>query len=131
MPFYSGWGLTRDRKKCERRSAKLSLQQLVAGALIRYPLYLNPLTQKRCEVEELIDCVTLQLPQEGEVEVCYAYGFSLWKCFFVSAFVGRSARKLVFVNKVEGLSRLVTKEDALLVWGKRDQRVAKDKPAGC
>jgi capsular polysaccharide export protein len=40
-PFYTGWGLTRDRHLVARRSRKLTLDELVAGVLIRYPLYLN------------------------------------------------------------------------------------------
>jgi capsular polysaccharide export protein len=41
-PFYSGWGLTRDlHPPTERRQRRLSLDELVAGALIDYPLYLN------------------------------------------------------------------------------------------
>ncbi len=41
-PFYSGWGLTRDlHPPTERRQRRLTLDELVAGALIDYPLYLN------------------------------------------------------------------------------------------
>jgi capsular polysaccharide export protein len=38
-PFYAGWGLTDDQCPCSRRSRKLTLVQLVAGALLRYPRY--------------------------------------------------------------------------------------------
>jgi capsular polysaccharide export protein len=41
-PFYSGWGLTRDLQPAiERRKRRLTLDELVAGALIDYPLYIN------------------------------------------------------------------------------------------
>jgi len=40
-PFYAGWGLTEDRLQVSRRSRKLSLDQLVAGALLRYPVYFD------------------------------------------------------------------------------------------
>jgi capsular polysaccharide export protein len=42
MPFYAGWGLTRDSMTCPRRTRRLSVEELVCGALIRYPRYLNP-----------------------------------------------------------------------------------------
>jgi capsular polysaccharide export protein len=42
MPFYAGWGLTTDRLTNERRKLKLTLEELVCGALIKYPRYLNP-----------------------------------------------------------------------------------------
>jgi len=38
-PFYAGWGLTEDQLGLPRRTRRLSLDELVAGALLRYPLY--------------------------------------------------------------------------------------------
>jgi len=44
LPFYAGWGLTTDKAvfpaSClTRRTRQLSLDELVAGALLRYPIY--------------------------------------------------------------------------------------------
>lgn len=43
QPFYAGWGLTQDCAEhaaaFERRKRKLSLSQLIAGALLHYPIY--------------------------------------------------------------------------------------------
>jgi capsular polysaccharide export protein len=39
QPFYAGWGLTADVLPVERRSRRLSLDELVAAALIIYPRY--------------------------------------------------------------------------------------------
>jgi capsular polysaccharide export protein len=39
VPFYAGWGLTEDRYRCERRSRRLKLDELVAGCLLIYPRY--------------------------------------------------------------------------------------------
>ncbi|EAK0772752.1 capsular polysaccharide biosynthesis protein [Campylobacter jejuni] len=55
MPFYAGWGLTKDKYRCERRTRKLSLEELVAGALIAYPRYINPKTKTLCEIEVCLD----------------------------------------------------------------------------
>ena len=55
QPFYSGWGLTNDMDPVERRTRNLSLVELVAGALIEYPVYCHPDTGRRCEVEELVE----------------------------------------------------------------------------
>jgi capsular polysaccharide export protein len=41
-PFYAGWGLTQDRVVAPRRTRRRSLDELVALALLRYPLYLHP-----------------------------------------------------------------------------------------
>lgn len=38
-PFYAGWGLTNDRLTIARRERRLSLDELVAGVLLHYPIY--------------------------------------------------------------------------------------------
>lgn len=55
-PFYAGWGLTEDRGPAlPRRSRRLTLDQLVAGALILYPRYLDPVTGLPCTPERFIN----------------------------------------------------------------------------
>lgn len=41
QPFYAGWGLTHDAVPHARRTRRLSLDELVAGTLIEYPVYLS------------------------------------------------------------------------------------------
>jgi capsular polysaccharide export protein len=51
-PFYAGWGLTRDLGPVPtRRRARLTLPELVHGALICYPRYFDPVTGRPCPVE--------------------------------------------------------------------------------
>lgn len=57
QPFYAGWGLTEDHAPISRRSRRLTLDALVACALIRYPLYRHPLTGEPCEVEAVADAL--------------------------------------------------------------------------
>lgn len=55
VPFYAGWGLTRDLAKVpERRGRRLTLDQLIAAVLIVYPRYLDPVTGLPCTPEVLI-----------------------------------------------------------------------------
>lgn len=54
-PFYAGWGLTTDLRPVPRRTRRLSLAELVAGALIAYPRYFDPKLGQPCEVENLLD----------------------------------------------------------------------------
>jgi capsular polysaccharide export protein len=39
LPFYAGWGLTQDALEQPWRQRTLTLDMLVAGALLRYPIY--------------------------------------------------------------------------------------------
>ena len=121
MPFYAGWGLTLDKQTCVRRSTSLSLPQLVAAALIKYPCYVDPQTDEICEVEVIIDWLALQLePQSQAVEICYAFGSSLWKRAFIKSFIGRMAKRIVFVQSKSKLANLIRKDAnvAVLLWGK-------------
>lgn len=56
-PFYSGWGLTDDRQKIERRKRTLKLEELFAISYIKYPFYFNPFTKEKIEIEDAIDCI--------------------------------------------------------------------------
>jgi capsular polysaccharide export protein len=49
-PFYAGWGLTDDRGAAPAPVRRgVSLDALVAGALVVYPLYLDPVTWLPCD----------------------------------------------------------------------------------
>ena len=55
LPFYAGWGLTHDRCQSERRGRRLSLDELVHGALIAYPRYVSRRSGWAVEPEEAIE----------------------------------------------------------------------------
>ncbi|PRY26040.1 capsular polysaccharide export protein [Aliiruegeria haliotis] len=56
MPFYAGWGLTRDHGAApDRRMARPTLAGLVHAALIAYPRYHDPVTNTPCPVEVIVD----------------------------------------------------------------------------
>ena len=59
MPFYAGWGLSIDAKKCTRRRRNLSLHELIAAAYILYPRYIDPISHTPCEAEVCIANIEL------------------------------------------------------------------------
>lgn len=68
QPFYAGWGLTQDRCPLARRTRRLELDQLVAAALILYPLYADLEARRACEVEDLAARLAAQAPARIEGE---------------------------------------------------------------
>lgn len=55
VPFYAGWGLTKDLGPVpSRRTRKLTLDELVAAVLLEYPRYLDPVTGLPCPPEVLV-----------------------------------------------------------------------------
>lgn len=60
VPFYAGWGLTKDLGDVPaRRTRRLSLDELVAGTLLLYPRYTDPVTRLPCSAELLVERIAL------------------------------------------------------------------------
>jgi capsular polysaccharide export protein len=55
QPFYAGWGLTEDLAPHPRRGRARTLDELVAAALILYPLYVDPVSGLPCGPETALD----------------------------------------------------------------------------
>lgn len=55
QPFYAGWGLTHDLVPLTRRTRRLTLDELVAGALILYPTYVSRTTGRFTTPERALD----------------------------------------------------------------------------
>jgi capsular polysaccharide export protein len=56
-PFYAGWGLTHDSQPHPRRTRRLHLDELVAGALLQYPRYVDVRSQQICSAETALDAL--------------------------------------------------------------------------
>ena len=54
QPFYAGWGLTHDRHSQPRRTRRLTLDELIAGCLLIYPVYVSLKTGLRCNAEQAL-----------------------------------------------------------------------------
>jgi capsular polysaccharide export protein len=121
MPFYAGWGLTHDNKRCERRvlaraDEAISLSQLVAAALICYPRYVDPVLGERCEVEDVVELLARQQMAPARWRRLYLVGFSLWKRAFMCTFCAHLADELRFVRRPP---KRLTGDEQVLVWGSR------------
>lgn len=64
QPFYAGWGLTTDTVPLPRRTRRLTVDELVAGAFVLYPTYVSGRTGERTEVEAVLDELEAARAQE-------------------------------------------------------------------
>lgn len=56
LPFYAGWGLTRDLgPSCARRNVAVSLDGLVHATLVDYPRYMDPISGLACTPELIVE----------------------------------------------------------------------------
>lgn len=114
MPFYAGWGLTEDELAAPQRRQDASLEQLVHAALIGYPCYVSPESGRRCEVEEILEHISLQRRMRNRYPpVIYALGFSLYKRSIVRRYFWGS--QVRFVRRLQQ----VPAGSTVAVWGGR------------
>lgn len=105
--FYAGWGLTDDRQRCARRTRRLSLEQLVAGALLLYPRYRDPITGLACDAERVIEHLALQRRMFAENRrhfVCF--DMSYWKRPFVRRYLRAPGRRVRFCRSTDELEHI-------------------------
>ena len=67
MPFYAGWGLTEDRQVCDRRTARLTVDQLIYLCLAVYPRYADLESGEFVSVEQLIMKMKGRQNSEGRI----------------------------------------------------------------
>jgi len=67
MPFYAGWGLTRDEHSISRRTRQLTLADLVWQTLIAYPTYIHPQRLAPMRAEEA--ALWLSTAPRGEMKI--------------------------------------------------------------
>ncbi|NWG38599.1 MAG: capsular polysaccharide biosynthesis protein [Hydrogenophilaceae bacterium] len=114
MPFYAGWGLTVDEIHAPPRRKPVALEDLVYAALVEYPRYMDPETRQRCEVERLMQWMTLQRKmRERFPHRVYAKGFSIWKKPIVRKYFQGSEVRFLPGNKS------IPPGASLAVWGSR------------
>ena len=80
QPFYAGWGLTIDQDAPARRERVLTRAQLFAGALVLYPTWYDPVTDRLCEIEDVVAHLAAEARAGREDRQGYvAVGMKPWK----------------------------------------------------
>ncbi len=119
--FYAGWGLTDDRQSSTRRSRRLSLDQLVAGALLLYPRYRHPISKQRCEAEAVLEHLALQRQLFAENQRSFVcFDMSYWKRPFVRRYLRAPGHKVRFVRSTRELANVPDlRQLTAVVWASR------------
>jgi len=80
LPFYAGWGATRDAIACERRTARRDAVDIFAAAFLLYSRYVDPITGRpttlEATIERLVDWRRVADAHAGPIA---AVGFRPWK----------------------------------------------------
>jgi capsular polysaccharide export protein len=135
MPFYAGWGATKDRQKVERRARSLSAEEIFAGAYLLYSRYHDPFNDQFCELSDVLERIAryreIMRSNRGQL---YFFGFSTWKRFFVSDFFPPAEKRkpmIRFMRKDADANLVAPENSRIFIWGRRSfpqtERIATEK----
>ncbi|MFD2264582.1 capsular polysaccharide biosynthesis protein [Lacibacterium aquatile] len=112
MPFYAGWGVTRDEVTCERRTVKRTVTDIFAAAYLHYCRYANPFDNLPSSFEETVETLGLwrRTNDENRTPIA-AVGMSRWKRTQVAK----------FLRSTEGKAHFFDSADSALAWSQKHQ----------
>ncbi|NWJ76801.1 capsular polysaccharide biosynthesis protein, partial [Campylobacter jejuni] len=121
MPFYAGWGLTKDKLECKRRMQKRSLEEVFYAAYILYSEYFNPYLNQESNIFDTIQTLAKYKDIEKiNSNRLFMLGFTLWKRHFIKPFFNAKDNEIIFLNSLKSLAGYKLKEnDKFFIWGKR------------
>ncbi|QHQ33894.1 capsular polysaccharide biosynthesis protein [Algicella marina] len=122
QPYYAGWGLTEDRKPLARRTARRSVEEVFAAAMLLYPTWVDPCRDRLCDFEE----AALQLAEAARAwrenargAVCV--GMKPWKHAPMRAFLKGAKGVPRFEHDPEKAAALARAEGReVIVWAGKE-----------
>ncbi len=118
LPFYAGWGLTRDRQRCERRSAPRTMEEVFIAAYLRYARYIDPFRGRLCDVLRVIDILADQRRHnERNRGTWVCAGFSFWRRGFAKHFLSSNQGRVLFARTLATAVKAAQAEEGrVVVW---------------
>jgi len=122
LPYYAGWGLTKDKQICDRRQKSLKIEELFTGAYILYTQYYNPYTQKQSNLIDVIQTIVryrdLSKQNNGDL---YFFGFTWWKRLYIKSFFHPLTKNtIIFCSRLEDAQKKgLDHQSKIYIWGKK------------
>jgi capsular polysaccharide export protein len=122
MPFYAGWGLTEDHVRCPRRDVSRSIESLFDAAYLKYVRYVDPVTGRPCELEQMIDRIAghkrVAIQNTGKI---FCFGFRFWKHGIIRRFLDSPRADIRFVRSAAAAEKSGLDDNSrVVVWGLRN-----------
>ncbi|MFV0482081.1 MAG: capsular polysaccharide biosynthesis protein [Campylobacteraceae bacterium] len=126
MPFYAGWGLTKDKLTCKRRERKLKVEELFAASYILYTRYHDPYENKPLTLIKTLNRI-VEIQEKKLYKNAFFFGFSRWKHDFMKPFFkDEKFEKFIFINPIfkknyfKKAIKLGLNSDSLVyIWGRK------------
>ncbi|EOI2645800.1 capsular polysaccharide biosynthesis protein, partial [Campylobacter jejuni] len=105
MPFYVGWGLTKDKLECKRRIRKRNLEEVFYAAYILYSEYFNPYLNQKSNIFDTIQTLAKYKDiEKANSNRLFMLGFTLWKRHFIKPFFKAKNNEIIFLNSLKSLA---------------------------
>lgn len=120
MPFYAGWGLTKDKQKCERRIKIRSIEEIFYAIYFLYTKYYNPYSE---EVSDIFDTMKT-IVQFREIYKAnsgrlFFFGFLWYKRFYIKHYFKSDNNQIIYISSLKKLKKYnLNKNDKAFIWGK-------------
>ena len=120
IPWYAGWGVTDDRQTCARRTRQRTVDELFAGAYLRYARYLDPVTRQRGTVLDVLAWLVRQREMaERFAGRMICVGFPRWRAANVCPMLSLNKKKVCLAKNAKAAAALLPAHgDCLLFWGR-------------
>jgi len=117
-PFYAGWGLTTDQQPSQRRHRSLTVAQLFAAAMIRYPSWVDLGSNRACSFEQAAQGLLARAQQHWRNSMpTVAVGMRSWKRPQMARFLGKPR----FENDPAKAARLAAVQGGrVVVWASQN-----------
>lgn len=120
IPWYSGWGVTDDRKYCPRRSQRHTVDDLFIAAYGLYTRYLDPDTRKRGSLRNVLVWMKRQRNFHAKYPArMIAVGFKPKKVANLKNMLSLSTSNIHFAADTQEAAQLQPEgQDCLICWGR-------------
>ena len=122
MPFYAGWGLTRDRQHLSRRSRRRTLEEVFAAAWLKYARYVHPANGQVCGINDIIPVLAEQRRiNERNAGYHACVGFKKWKQSHARAFLHSTRGTTAFFDDAgEAVTAARQHHGDVISWASRE-----------
>lgn len=121
VPFYTGWGITRDEKPCPRRTKKRKLEELFAAFYFDYTRYFNPLSGQASTFEDIAELLTLWRDHnQAHSHIAACLYISQWKRPAINAFLGtQNTRPHYFAHEATAIEYAANNNAPIYAWSSK------------
>ncbi|AWB35556.1 beta-3-deoxy-D-manno-oct-2-ulosonic acid transferase [Orrella marina] len=119
LPWYAGWGVTRDEQTCSRRTRTRSVQELFAAAYLDYTRYIDPETGRQGSIFDAIEWLIRQKEHAARFPArVICVGFKRWRQSALRPLLSLHPERLHFVRNASAAQSLNPRaDDTMVFWG--------------